>query len=353
MRKGTPLWGALLALVMVPALAAPEGETLYVQKCEACHGVHGKGGVGVPLSLPAFLQSVPDEYLVSTIRHGRPGRVMPAFSSLSDAQVGAIVKHIRSWAAGSPRVFPERPVTGDITKGRELFARHCAGCHGAQGEGGQGTGVTFSRPRDLPIIAPALRNPGFLAAASDQMIKTTLMQGREGTPMVSFLKQGLREEDINNVVAYVRSFEQQIEQERQQHPAKEKGEQETATLVYESPYSFDETVKNVEAAAVGANFRLIRTQPFEEGMVEPGKEDAKKKIIYFCNFGVLDKALAIDPRVGLFLPCRITVLERDGKVLLMSINPGMLSRHFNNARLDRLCDEMVSTYKSIMEEATL
>lgn len=353
MRTGVRLLGVLLGLITLSAAAAPEGEKLYEQKCEACHGVHGKGGVGVPLSLPAFLHSVSDDYLVTTIRHGRPGRVMPSFASLSDAQVGAIVKHIRSWAPESEKVFADHAVKGDMAKGKALFANHCAGCHGEQGEGGQGTGVTFSRPRDLPIIAPALRNSGFLAAATDQMIKTTLMQGREGTPMISFLKQGLQEQDIDNVVAYVRSFEQQLQQERLAAEATASAEPVKATLVYESPYSFEETVKNVENAAVGANFRLIRTQFFEDGMVEPGKEDPKKKIIYFCNFGFLDQALAIDPRVGLFLPCRITVMERDGKVLLMSINPRVLSRHFNNARLDRLCDQMVLTYESIMEEASL
>ena len=41
--------------------------------------------------------------------------------------------------------------------------------------GGKGTGVTFSRKRDLPVIAPALNNVGFLASASDNMIKDTIM----------------------------------------------------------------------------------------------------------------------------------------------------------------------------------
>ena len=75
-----------------------------------------------------------------------------------------------------------------------------------EGEGGKGTGVTFSRRRDLPIIAPALNNPGFLAAASDEMIRHTLVYGREGTPMRSFLVQGLSEQDIDDLVSYVRSF---------------------------------------------------------------------------------------------------------------------------------------------------
>ena len=210
--------------------------------------------------------------------------------------------------------------------------------------------MTFSRPRNLPIIAPALNNPGFLAAASDQLIKAALMNGREGTPMVSFLKQGLSENDINNIVSYVRSFQQQSRKS-----AQELAEQEQEkTIVYESPYSAKQTIKNIERAAVGKNFRLIRNQTMDDGFVKKEQESNKQTIVYFCNFGMLNEALTIDPRVGLFLPCRVTVVEHeDGKVEVMAINPKYLSVIFNNQELDKLCDGMYETYVNIIEEATL
>ncbi|HSH28562.1 MAG TPA: cytochrome c, partial [Thiohalobacter sp.] len=162
-----------LALTLAgPGAAEPNGARLYAQMCAVCHGDAGDGGVGVPLRLPAFQAGVPDAYLEQTIRLGRPGRVMPGFDYLSDAEVDAIVEHIRSWYDGERPEFSQAArIAGDAKQGAQLYAKHCAQCHGDQGQGGQGTGVTFSRPRDLPIIAPALNNPGFLAAASDAMIK--------------------------------------------------------------------------------------------------------------------------------------------------------------------------------------
>lgn len=338
------LW-ALLMGASGMVWGAPDGADLYSRHCAACHGIDGGGGVGVPLALPAFLNSVPDHYLETTIRRGRPGRVMPAFTQLSDAEVDAIVEHLRGWSEGVPPARDDTPVPGDRQRGAELYAEHCASCHGPEGGGGTGTGVTFSRPRDLPVIAPALNNPGFQAAASDQMIKATLMKGRPGTPMPSFIEQGLSEQDINDVVAFVRSLEppEMPQQSADLEP----------TTVYESSYSLQETVANVKRAVVGRNFRVIREQFFDAGLVPEGQEDQRSVIIYFCNFNILNDALAVDPRVGLFLPCRVTVVEHEGKVKVMAINPKTLSKLFNNVELDRVCNEMDRVYESILEEATL
>ena len=332
------------------SMAAPDGSALYASHCSACHGDKGGGGVGVPLSLPSFLESVDDGFLAKTIRYGRPGRVMPAFSKLSDAQIDAIVGHIRSWSEKPAPTFSGKPVIGDAAHGRELYASYCADCHGADGEGGKGTGVTFSRRRDLPIIAPALNNPGFLSAVSDEMIRHTLQYGREGTPMRSFLVQGLSEQDIDDLVSHVRSFESR------ESPAMKHSHSVdiTETIISaESSYSLEETVENLKAALVGQNFILIRTDTLEHGLVPEGEENQQEIILHFCNFSFLFDALIVDPRVGMFLPCRVTVIEKEGKVTVSAINPLYLSHLFNNAELDEFCEKMHGLYTAIIEDATL
>lgn len=347
----TRLLLAVSLLVSFGATAAPaatDGAKLFERNCAACHGENGTGGIGVPLALPSFQASISDEYLHKTIRLGRPGRVMPSFSQLDDAEIDAIVRYIRTWNKGKSISYPSQPVKGDPAHGAQLFAQYCAACHGANGEGGKGTGVTFSRPRDLPIMAPALHNAGFLAAAPDAMIKATLMRGREGTPMVSFLDRGLKEKDINDIVSYVRGFEKQP----LAHAALE-AKAEPPVIVMDSPFDLNTTVENVKRAVNNNNFFYGRVQTLEYGLTAPANENRKQVIVYFCNISLLNQALAIDPRVGMFLPCRITILETNGKVQVMSVNPKVLSRLFNNAELMSLCDEMSKSYKAIMEEATL
>ncbi|MBI5613155.1 MAG: c-type cytochrome [Gammaproteobacteria bacterium] len=342
--------GALLALGLglAPWAHAADGARLYTQHCAACHGAEGKGGVGVPLALPDFLAQADDDYLRKTIRLGRPGRVMPAFAQLSDAEVDAVVGYLRALAPAGAKPVAVKAKPGNAARGAELYEKRCASCHGAHGEGGHGTGVTFSRPRDLPVLAPALNNPGFLKSASDDFIKTVLMRGRQGTPMSSFLKQGLQERDIDDIVAYVRGFAVQPA------PAGAKLlESESAVIVRESPYDVEQTVDKLKTAFSGANLRVIRAVPYDEGVVEKGRENRKRYIVDACDFNFLNKALAVDPRVGLFLPCRVTVAEHQGKVLVLTINPKRLSAIFNNAELNELCEQMQKLYTDIIEETVL
>lgn len=346
MKRFAPL--LLLLLGGVAAQAAPDGARLYQLNCSACHGLNGEGGVGVPLSLPAFLNSVDDKFLFTTIREGRPGRVMPAHPSLSDTQISSIVEHLRSWGAADKQGAAKKytVANGDAKRGKVLYGGYCAGCHGANGEGGHGTGVTFSRPRNLPIMPPALNNPGFLHAASDAMIKRTLMEGRKGTPMRSFLTLGLNEQNIDDIVTYVRSFEK--------NPIHWKAKaSEEPVIAIDSDYSLEETVENVKRAAIGKNFRIIRVQNLEDGLFPEGEVNTKQVIVYFCNFNYINKALSLDPRIGLFMPCRVTVTEDEKGVHMMAINPRYLSRIFNNNELDQSCNEMFNTYTEIMEEASL
>lgn len=338
----------LLALgAVAPAGAAYDGARLYAAHCAACHGSSGTGGVGVPIALPDFLAQADDDYLRKTIRLGRPGRVMPAFTKLSDAEVSAIVRHVRSWqaVAAAPVSRVER---GDAGNGAKLYTTHCATCHGARGEGGHGTGVTFSRPRDLPVLPPALNNPGFLASASDAMIKAVLEHGRANTPMTSFRKAGLSDQQLNDLVAHVRSFAKSAST-ASARPVKD----EPAVLTRISNNSMKDTLERLKGAISGANMTLIRVAPFDEGIAEKGKENPRRMVVDACDFTLVNQALSIDPRIGLFLPCRITLVEEAGKVRLMTINPKRLSALFNNAELDELCAKMHAVYVDILEESTL
>lgn len=80
------------------------GARLYADNCASCHGADGRGGEGPALDNDVLLRSASDTYLVETIRRGRRGTSMAAFSAaspthatLSLAEIEAIVAFIRTW----------------------------------------------------------------------------------------------------------------------------------------------------------------------------------------------------------------------------------------------------------------
>ena len=168
--------------------------------------------------------------------------------------------------------------------------------------------------------------------------------------MTSALVTGLSETDIDDIVSYIRSLEESAEKSKQ---ALNGNGSDSPVIMIDSPYDLDETVANLKQAITDQNFTLIRTEYLEHGLVEEGKENKKQVALHFCNFGFLFKALSVDPRVGMFLPCRVTVIENNGKVQVSTINPKRLGKLFNNHELDEYCDEMYEVYSTLLEDATL
>lgn len=83
-------------------------------------------------------------------------------------------------------------------RGRALFARHCALCHGLRGDGrGERRTGLSPPPRDLT-------DPTWQARTSTARIFLTVRQGVPGTAMPSWA--ALSEEDSWDLVAYVRSL---------------------------------------------------------------------------------------------------------------------------------------------------
>jgi ubiquinol-cytochrome c reductase cytochrome c subunit len=82
------------ALPVVRAGDAVRGRTIFVQNCQACHGVSGRGAsVGFAEVAPSLLQATPEE-IAEAVRSG-PG-VMPKFGrdTIGDGSVDDVVSYV-------------------------------------------------------------------------------------------------------------------------------------------------------------------------------------------------------------------------------------------------------------------
>lgn len=119
-----------LAGTAITAAAAPDGASLYATHCMACHQANGVGlpGVFPPLAGSEWVAG-PEETLLQIVLHGVSGPIevagqtyqgeMPAFGSrLKDAEIAALVSHVRSHWGNTAAAVP----ASAVAMARELSA---------------------------------------------------------------------------------------------------------------------------------------------------------------------------------------------------------------------------------------
>jgi mono/diheme cytochrome c family protein len=86
----------LVSLTKLPDTVTVNGEPLFEANCARCHGAKGEGAKkGIPLISGHALAHSEDEYIQQVVG-GKAGK-MPAFrDKLSDEQIAAIVKYVRT-----------------------------------------------------------------------------------------------------------------------------------------------------------------------------------------------------------------------------------------------------------------
>jgi cytochrome c oxidase cbb3-type subunit 3 len=72
------------------------GKKAFAERCAACHGVDGKGGIGPDLSKKDLKYGKTEQDLLESIEKGRPGG-MPGFAGqLSHEQTEGLVRYLQS-----------------------------------------------------------------------------------------------------------------------------------------------------------------------------------------------------------------------------------------------------------------
>lgn len=142
------LWAACVLPVFgqakFNAAAVERGRAQFKSSCGFCHAEDATGNRGPDLVRSASLShDQSGEVLGPLIRNGRPDKGMPAFATLSAAQVSDIVVFLHSRAYESlhsnsvSNDYPlKKLLTGSAEEGRKYFegAGGCSACHSAAGD---------------------------------------------------------------------------------------------------------------------------------------------------------------------------------------------------------------------------
>ena len=92
---------------------------------------------------------------------------------------------------------------GNVTKGKGLFEKNCASCHGA---GGKGDGVAAAslnpKPKDLT-------DKTLMAGLKDEQLIDVIKKGGGAvgkSPLMPPFGAALKDQDVQDVVAFIRSL---------------------------------------------------------------------------------------------------------------------------------------------------
>lgn len=169
-----------------------EGERLFLANCASCHGTNGIGTPNGPTLIGVGAASA--DFQVSSGR-------MPAQASgpqmakkpvqFTEEQIAAIAAYVGSLGVG-PDVPTEEmlALTGNTTRGGELFRINCAMCHNAVGAGGALTEGKW---------APALDG------VSAKHIYEAMVTGPQNMPV--FNDANLTPEDKKDIITYLKYIE--------------------------------------------------------------------------------------------------------------------------------------------------
>jgi cytochrome c oxidase cbb3-type subunit 3 len=151
------------------------GGALFLEHCSSCHGIDGRGGIGVPDLADGIWQYGGSRAAIEqSIANGRMG-VMPGLGmALGDSGIDGVVAYVLNLSDGS------QP---DSAAGRERFFTFCSACHGRDGTGTAALG------------APDLTDDIWSHGSSAEAIRDVIVSGR-AAEMPAF-KEILSQDEIS------------------------------------------------------------------------------------------------------------------------------------------------------------
>lgn len=110
-----------------------------------------------------------------------------------------------AWGADRPVAVNGGGSPGSVQQGRLVYQKNCLPCHGLNGDGRGEMGLTVKpRPRDFRLGQFKFRSTPSGSLPTDDDLARTIRGGLTGTAMPVF--SALREEEIRDLVAFVKTF---------------------------------------------------------------------------------------------------------------------------------------------------
>ena len=104
--------------------------------------------------------------------------------------------------------------------------------------------------------------------------------------------------------------------------------QEDFAYIIETEKSFDEAAVSVLKAVEQKGWALFQVYDVKERLAAKGFKQKPLKIIEICSGKYANQFLNKNRLISLCMPCKINVIEENGKVKIIGMKPTMISQFF-------------------------
>lgn len=161
------------------ARASADESRAFASRCGMCHGIDGRGGEHAPDITSGSVAELSDAELQRILQNGIPGRGMPAFETLGQTRIKAMVTYLRVLQRGTGVVA----VNGSPVRGKELFfgRARCSECHMVGGAGGfLGPDLSsYSQSHSPDRVREAIIDPNRDIDSKNQTVRAVTRDGNE------------------------------------------------------------------------------------------------------------------------------------------------------------------------------
>lgn len=125
---------------------------------------------------------------------------------------------------------------------------------------------------------------------------------------------------------------------------------EDFAYIVETEKSFDEAVVSVLKAVERKGWVLFQIYDVKERLAAKGFEQKSLKIIEICSGKHASQFLNKNRLISLCMPCKINVLEENGKIKIVGMKPTMISQFFPEVSKEE-AEEVENDIKEMVDNA--
>lgn len=121
----------------------------------------------------------------------------------------------------------------------------------------------------------------------------------------------------------------------------------------ETSKNFNDAVESVQLETIKVGYRVLHIHDVQANLKEKGFDIRELKIIEICNAKHANSLLKKDPKMSLFMPCRISVYIQEGKTYISSMNAKLIAKMAPELDSSALAETVNADMETIVQQASV